>query len=166
MKAVSFSSTTNRVVLALVACMPVLAGAATQSVIASAGEPYLAKPEIKFVIDVVEAKPVEARAALPAPSSEVFLSPPVEVITPPVVAPPSFELVKGKRVDDQLRAYGKSSGWGLIWQAPEFVLDQNMMIPGDFESAVLFFLNGANEAGARLRAVFYRGNKTVRVTEF
>lgn len=80
---------------------------------------------------------------------------------------PAFELVKGKRVEDQLRAFGKKSGWNnLIWQAPEYVLDQNMMIPGDFEPAVLFFLNGANEAGARLRAVFYRGNKTVRITEF
>lgn len=79
---------------------------------------------------------------------------------------PAFELVKGKRVDDQFRVFGKQSGWNLIWQAPEYVLDQNMTIPGDFESSILFFLSGANEAGTRLRAVFYRGNKTVRVTEF
>lgn len=88
------------------------------------------------------------------------------VIAPLPVTVASFEIEKGKRVDEQLRSYGKRSGWDLVWQAPDFVLDQNMTIPGDFESSVLFFLRGANESGARLRAVFYRGNKTVRVTEF
>ena len=88
------------------------------------------------------------------------------VVEAPAAPIPTFELVKGKRVDEQLRAFGKRSGWDLIWQAPDYVLDQNMIIQGDFEPAVLFFLKGTNEAGSRLRAIFYRGNKTVRVTEF
>lgn len=88
------------------------------------------------------------------------------VVDAPAAPIPTFELVKGKRVDDQLRAFGKRSGWDLDWHAPEYVLDRNMVIQGDFEQAVLFFLKGTNEAGSRLRAVFYRGNKTVRVLEF
>lgn len=135
--------------LSLALAMPFLASA--QGAIERAAEPYVVKPDIRFVIASLGTKPIETAVATP---------------TPAVVVQASFELVKGKRVDDQLRAYGKRSGWDLIWQAPEYVLDQNMTIQGDFESSVLFFLNGANEAGARLRAVFYRGNKTVRVTEF
>lgn len=88
---------------------------------------------------------------------------PTSVEPPP---PPTFEMTRGKRVDDQLRAYGKTAGWDLVWEAPEYMLDRNMTVQGEFEAAVLSFISGANEAGTRLRAVFYRGNKTVRVTEF
>ncbi len=78
----------------------------------------------------------------------------------------AFQLEKGKRVDEQLLAFGRKAGWTLVWQAPDYVLDQSMVLPGDFEASVVAFLQGANEAGIRLRATFYRGNKTVRVTEF
>lgn len=146
MKMPSTSIALKAVMLSLVASISL--SAIAQSVIQRAAEPYAAKPEIQFVVI--------------AASSIVESSAP----TPPLVPAASFEIKKGKRVDEQLRAYGSRSGWDLVWQAPEYVLDQNMTIQGDFESSVLFFLNGANEAGARLRAVFYRGNKTVRVTEF
>lgn len=99
------------------------------------------------------AKPSAGTAVVPTP-----VEPP-----PP---PPTFEMTRGKRVDDQLRAYGKTAGWDLVWEAPEYMLDRNMTVQGEFEAAVLSFISGANEAGTRLRAIFYRGNKTVRVTEF
>ena len=82
----------------------------------------------------------------------------------PIMA--SVQLEKGVRVDQQLRAYGQKTGWDLVWEGPEYVLDQSIVVQGDFEGSITTFLNGANEAGARLRAVFYRGNKTVRVMEF
>lgn len=90
----------------------------------------------------------------------------------PVVpfAPPPEEMAlvirKGKPVFEELRAYGLRMGWDLIWEAPVYVADRDMVVPGEFEAAVETFLKGVNEAGTRIRAVFYRGNKTVRVSEF
>ena len=78
----------------------------------------------------------------------------------------SLVLQKGRPVVDGLRAYGQKTGWDLVWEAPTYVAERDMVVPGDFEAAVEFFLKGANEAGTRIRAVFYRGNKTVRVSEY
>lgn len=101
-----------------------------------------------------------APAIRPSPPTAV----PIQAVTPP--APPTFELQKGKRVDEQLRAYGKQAGWDVIWQASEFVVEQPQVLPGNFEESIEYFLRGANEAGIHLRGVFYRGNRTVRITEF
>ncbi|MDI1236339.1 MAG: TcpQ domain-containing protein [Polaromonas sp.] len=134
--------------LTVASCATLMAGAQTIQV---SNEPFVDKPVLPF-----------AAPNQPGAASKVA---PVATAVPQAPIP-TFELVRGKRVDEQLRDFGKRSGWDLIWQAPDFVLDQNMVIQGEFETAVLFFLKGTNEAGSRLRAVFYRGNKTVRVTEF
>jgi Toxin co-regulated pilus biosynthesis protein Q len=145
------TASVNTVLACLLLTMPFMATA--QSAIQIASKPYTPQPDIGFVIaPSLTVKPVPAPVAAPAPVK--------------AVPAPSFELKKGKSVEAQLFEFGKQSGWDLVWQAPEFVVDRNMVIQGDFEAAVLSFLNGANEAGTRLRAVFYRGNKTVRVTEF
>ena len=134
--------------LTVASCAAMLAKAQTIQV---SNEPFVDKPVLPFA---APNQPGDAHKVVPA----IAAVPPAPV--------PTFELVRGQRGDEQIRDFGKRSGWDLIWQAPDFVLDQNMVIQGDFEPAVLFFLKGTNEAGSRLRAVFYRGNKTVRVTEF
>jgi hypothetical protein len=106
--------------------------------------------------------------AFPLPPSGEAL--PVLPFTPArePVLPEELSLVlqKGRPVVDGLRAYGQKTGWDLVWEAPTYVAERDMVVPGDFEAAVEFFLKGANEAGTRIRAVFYRGNKTVRVSEY
>lgn len=82
------------------------------------------------------------------------------------IAPPALEMRKGKPVSEQLRAHGQRAEWDVVWEAPDYMLDRDMTIPGDFESAITHLLKGANEAGASVRAVFYRGNKVVRISEF
>jgi hypothetical protein len=82
------------------------------------------------------------------------------------IAATRIDLVKGKPIDQQFGYYAKMEGWVLIWDASEFVLDNNASLKGDFETALTSFLTGTNESGSRLRATFYRGNKTVRVQEF
>lgn len=127
-------------------------------------------------IEIQKPVPVNAPAAIkPGVAATVTGSPgPMVVVVGATEAPalkppapePSFEIKKGSRIDHQLAEYGKIQGWELIWEAPEFVFDKNKMLPGNFEAALVFFLNGVNETGEHLRATFYRGNKTVRVTEF
>lgn len=128
----------------------------------AAGAPILAGT---LIVVGEEASNKVSPPGLAITTGAVDATPPVVSVVVPVPVE-AFEIEKAKRVDEQLRAYGKRSGWELVWQAPEYVLDQNMTIPGNFENAVAFLLRGANEAGTRLRAVFYRGNKTVRITEF
>lgn len=149
MKLSSMSVALKPALLSLAVAMPL--SAIAQSAIQRAAEPYITKPEIQFAIATPVAAPPAVAPGVPALSLV------------PVV---SFEIEKGKHVDEQLRAYAKQSGWNLVWQAPDYVLDQRMTLQGDFEASLLSFLKGANEAGTRLRAVFYRGNKTVRVMEF
>lgn len=124
-----------------------LVGAAQAQSIRIATEPFVDKPLLPF-----------APAKNSAPSS------PPSVLLPPASIP-TFQLEKGKRVDEQLLAFGRRSGWTLVWQSSDYVLDQPMVLENDFEAAIISFLKGANEAGFPLRAVFYRGNKTVRITE-
>lgn len=111
-------------------------------------KPYQeAKQEIQFSIG--EAKPVAPVAVAPAPT-------PVATLT----------LLKSKPLDAQFKAYAEKTGWTLIWTASSYVLDNDTTIQGDFEAALTSFLTSANASGSRLRAAFYRGNKTVRVEEF
>lgn len=105
------------------------------------------KPDIQFSIG--EAKPVAPVSLAPAP-------PPVATLT----------LLKGKALATQFSAYAEQTGWTLIWKASDYVLDHDTTIQGDFEAALTSFLTSANASGSRLRAAFYRGNKTVRVEEF
>lgn len=93
----------------------------------------------------------------------------VRFAPPAPPAPPektSLVLHKGKPVVEDLRAYGQRTGWDLVWEAPTYLAERDVVVPGTFESALETFLKGANEAGTRIRAVFYRGNKTVRVSEY
>jgi hypothetical protein len=110
-------------------------------------------------------------------SAEAFpVQPPVEALplapfTPLPLAPArpeeDVELVlhKGRPVHDELRAWAQRHGWDLVWEAPSYVVERDLVLFGGFEAAVEAFLKGANEAGTRMRAVFYRGNRTVRVSE-
>lgn len=95
---------------------------------------------------------------------------PVVPFAPPAAPVPpeetSLVLHRGKPVVDELRAYGQRTGWDLVWEAPTYLAERDMVVPGTFEGALETFLKGANEAGTRIRAVFYRGNKTVRVSEY
>ncbi len=139
-------STTKQLVVLSLGLLIAIVGHAQS--IRMSSEPFVDKPLLPFAPPQGSPTQGQALAALP-------------------LAPlPTFQLEKGKRVDEQLLTYGRKAGWTLVWQAPDYVLDQSMILQGDFEASVVAFLQGANEAGIRLRATFYRGNKTVRVTEF
>ena len=103
---------------------------------------------------------------LPAGSEALPVLPFVAARPPSPPEEVSLVLHKGKPVVEGLRAYGQKTGWDLVWEAPAYLAERDMVVPGDFEAAVESFLRGANEAGTRIRAVFYRGNKTVRVSEY
>lgn len=117
-----------------------------------------------------EPYPVPAAAPLLPVRPYVATPPPVSTPAPapsPEAPVPAAQLLlrRGELVADGLRAQAKPAGWDLVWDAPPYVTDRDILVPGGFEAAMESFLQGANEAGVRMRAMFYRGNRTVRVWE-
>jgi hypothetical protein len=120
------------------------------------------------ILATIQCAPAQVRtSADPYPLVPLPRALPVVPFAPARPAPP-MELVlhRGRPVQDELRAYAQRSGWDLVWEAPAYVAERDTVVPGDFEAATELFLKGANEAGTRIRAVFYRGNRTVRVSEY
>lgn len=132
-----------------------------------AGISAQAQTSINMSSEVFIDTPVLPLAPPPVPVSQIAVAPVIAAVpTSLPLETPGVAILRGKPVDEQLRAIGKKNGWELIWQGPEYVLDHSITLPADFEKSIDYFLKGANEAGSRLRAVFYRGNKTVRISEF
>jgi hypothetical protein len=105
--------------------------------------------------------PVPVSVALPIPM------PAVEAVVEVVVEAPVFSLEKGQRVDLQLKEIAQKYGWSLNWDAPAFEAQiSTTFVAGSFEKFIGVFISGASEAGTNLKAVFYRGNKTLRISEF
>ncbi|HEX2544496.1 MAG TPA: TcpQ domain-containing protein [Ramlibacter sp.] len=78
---------------------------------------------------------------------------------------PQLVIRGGRSVGEELRAFAKPAGWDLVWEAGPYVAERDVVLAGGFETAMETFLQGANEAGSRIRAVFYRGSRTVRIWE-
>lgn len=80
-------------------------------------------------------------------------------------ANPFSSLVPNKTISDQLQKMAADAGWQLIWEAPDFSIEQKVTVSSDFVKAVTTVIESANLKGTRLKATFYRGNNLVRVTE-
>lgn len=105
------------------------------------------------------AAPAKAEAPAPAPAV------PAAAPTSAVAAQEPLVIRKGREVGEQLVAHARPAGWELVWDAPAYLAERDVTLPGDFEAALEAFLRGANAAGVPIRALFYRGNRTVRVWE-
>ena len=113
------------------------------------------------------AQPLPVRPYVPAAAAPAI----PEVVAAPPVLPASsalpMQLVirQGRSLDEELRAYARPAGWDLVWEAGPYVAERELVVAGGFEAAIESLLQGVNESGIRMRAVFYRGNHTVRVWE-
>ena len=141
--------------LLLIVSLLVLADASAQ--VRTSSEPFPVRPA---------AQPLPVRPYLAAPAAPAI---PQAVAAPPLVtatsAPTQLVIRQGHSVDEELRAYARPAGWDLIWEAGAYVAERELVVAGGFEAAVESLLQGVNESGIRMRAVFYRGNRTVRVWE-
>lgn len=169
MKIVSVSSKANKLICAVAACMPILALAGTQSVILSASEPYLSKPEIKFFVDVAQPK-LPDTPPLAAPR-EVFLSPTVEVITPAtkpsvtVKQPDVWTLAAGSTVGRGLQLWGEKAGWQVVWSlTKDWSVPAATTFTGDFQTAAGDVIKTLAANGALIHAQFFEGNKTMVIS--
>lgn len=104
-------------------------------------------------------------APVDGPNPFAPLKPAAPAVVAPKELPPMF-LLPGKTVSVQLMAMAKASGWDLVWDAADFSVDQKVALSSDFTKAVGIVIESANSEGTHLKAMFYRGNNVVRITEF
>ena len=162
MKSLAFIATSNKLVLAVAACLPMLVNAAQQSVIASANEPYLAKPEIKFVINSVEAKPTEIHAAIPASKPETLnAATGVVAVTKPVLETWNV-LARDITLSATLTRWGQPGNYQVLWAATKDLPAMNATYQGNFEVALESLMEDTKHSGYPLHACLYN-NKVVRV---
>lgn len=130
-------------------------------------EPYVAPAPA----EVVQAKaqpeakkidPPEPAVSNPAPAVQLAIAP----VVAPAAAPTLNYLLPGRTVGNQLQPMAIASGWQLVWEAPDFTVEEKTPLSADFVAAMTSLTESANSNGIHIKATFFRGNKLVRVTEY
>ncbi len=77
-----------------------------------------------------------------------------------------WTIVPGKRLSEILEQWGREAGWqSVVWEAPDMVAEMGATFEGTFEEAVKRTMESLSRSGTQLKAVFYGGNKVVRIME-
>lgn len=78
----------------------------------------------------------------------------------------TWSITPGKRLSETLEHWGREAGWqSVIWEAPDMVAEIGATFEGTFEEAVASTMESLTRSGTQLKAVFYSGNKVVRIME-
>lgn len=63
-----------------------------------------------------------------------------------------------------LQRWSQAAGWQLVWELPvDFAVEARAQVPGAFEDAVAAVMRSMEQSEMPMKAVFYRGNKVLRV---
>lgn len=85
---------------------------------------------------------------------------------PVVEATRAWVIPPGKRLSETMEQWGRDAGWqSVIWEAPEMIAEIGASFDGTFEEAVTRTMESLSRSGTQLKAVFYGGNKVVRIME-
>jgi hypothetical protein len=69
-----------------------------------------------------------------------------------------------KTLSAALGRWAKSAGWQLVWELPvDYSVDARTTVPGTFEEAVGMVAKGMDTAEISMKAIFYAGNKVLRI---
>jgi len=91
-------------------------------------------------------KPVVAEAAMPAPGSTWLLN------------------VNDLTLKRAMQRWAAVAGWQLVWELQaDYPITAYAEVPGDFESAVGTVAQSLEHADVPVKAIFYRGNKVLRI---
>ncbi len=80
-------------------------------------------------------------------------------------AEPSWEIAPADRtLNTALARWAVRAGWQLVWELPvDYAVDARTQLSGSFEEAVAMVAKGMEGAEIPLKAIFYAGNKVLRV---
>ena len=63
-----------------------------------------------------------------------------------------------------LARWAATAGWQLLWELPvDYAVQVSTSVPGTFEEAVTLVVNSMESAEIPMKAVFYSGNRVLRV---
>lgn len=101
------------------------------------------------------AAPALAGAPVPMSTEVVAAAAPVE----------EWELdPSDKTVNAALSRWATKAGWQLLWEFPhDYEIDARSTVPGTFEDAVEAVARSIDSAEAPMLAIFYKGNKVLRI---
>lgn len=96
---------------------------------------------------VAAARPAEAKSATPA-----------------APAAPAFVIRSGQGIEAQLRQWGRSAGWKVVWNVPhDWVAPNDATFTGAFQDAAQQVVETLAANGADIRADVYQGNRTILI---
>ncbi|MFC7518880.1 toxin co-regulated pilus biosynthesis Q family protein [Herbaspirillum sp. GCM10030257] len=115
--------------------------------------------------DVVAATttPATGKTAAEAPPSPVVVQAVAPVEAPKIRQ--TWEIVPAdKTLNAALARWAASAGWQLVWELPvDYAVDARTTVPGTFEEAVGVVTKSMGSAEIPLKAIFYAGNKVLRI---
>lgn len=87
---------------------------------------------------------------------------------PPGLAPPSIQeqwtATDGASLSTTLTGWAQRAGWTVVWETDDdFRLAAGATLDGEFPKAAGGLIEAFSHARPRLRAIFYAGNKVLRV---
>lgn len=120
-----------------------------------------------------------ARAADPAPAAGAFFSTtPVRpqalddddcddaaAAAPPAAAVPSWDVTPADRtLKAALTRWAEAAGWQLVWELPiDYAVSARTEIKGSFTAAVEAVAGSMSTADTPMKAIFYDGNRVLRI---
>lgn len=73
-------------------------------------------------------------------------------------------IVSDKTLNATLARWAASAGWQLLWELPvDYAVEARTRVSGTFEEAVSIVASSMESAEIPMKAVFYQGNKVLRI---
>jgi len=133
--------------------------------------PAVAGTEGQVLLAKVDTDPASApgvRAPQRDRSVALVDTPPPAPVATPVAAPLGRDweiFVADKTLNATLARWAASTGWQLLWELPvDYAVEANTRLHGTFEEAVAVVARSMESAQIPMKAVFYQGNKVLRIT--
>ena len=87
-------------------------------------------------------------------------------VTPEPLTQPTWEIVQGRMLRDQLGDWATQAGFSLVWNARnDYELQSSATFRGDFVAAIREFFAALASNGLALRVTIYQGNNVMEVSE-
>ncbi|QBQ39267.1 hypothetical protein E1742_03960 [Pseudoduganella plicata] len=73
-------------------------------------------------------------------------------------------VVADRTLNAALARWAAAAGWQLLWELPvDYAVQAQTTVPGKFEDAVTVVVNSMEGAEIPMKAIFYSGNKVLRI---
>lgn len=109
--------------------------------------------------------PAKAASAAPDPVGVAALTGPADAAAPAGATGTSWDIVMSdKTLNGAMARWAAAAGWQLSWELPvDYAVQARTSVPGSFDEAVTQVVNSMEGAEIPMQAIFYKGNKVLRI---